>query len=296
MDLQPPRAVLKFRLIFAILLLVHGLLLSPFTDYLSQRPVEVKLGYIPHPQILKVIVADHNLAVAEAAVVKVLFYFGTLMEKFQEDVIIRPEYPNMYRTLETVAELDPYNMDNYYFAQAAFTWNLGRIAEVNALLEKGVQHRIWDPWLPFYIGFNRAYFLKDYAGAAPYMQLAAERSGHPLFTTLAARYFYESKQTELGLVFLDAMIGQSKDKAVKATYQMRRDALLAVTEIERALAAFRRHQGRDPVDLEELVSSRLLVAIPADPYRGTFYLDEDGRVRTTSKLADIERQGATDLP
>jgi tetratricopeptide (TPR) repeat protein len=271
------------------LLLCHGLLILPFTGYLRQRPLEVKLGYLPHPQILKLSVADHGLAVAEAAVVKVLFYFGTLVETFQKNVIFRPEYPNMYRTLQTAAQLDPYNMDNYYFAQAAFTWEIGRVAEVNALLEQGMKYRTWDPWLPFYIGFNRAYFLKDYIGAAPFMQLAAERSGNPLFTKLAARYFYESRQTELGLIFLDSMIAQAKDKAVKATYQLRRDALLAVSEIERALAEFRKRQGRDPSDLHELVATGLLPALPADPYGGTFYLDVDGRVRSTSKLADHER-------
>jgi tetratricopeptide (TPR) repeat protein len=271
------------------LLLCHGLLILPFTGYLRQRPVEVKLGYLPHPQILKLSVADHGLAVAEVAVVKVLFYFGTLVEVFHKNVIFRPEYPNMYRTLQTAAQLDPYNMDNYYFAQAAFTWELGRIAEVNALLEQGMKYRTWDPWLPFYIGFNRAYFLKDYIGAAPFMQLAAERSGNPLFTKLASRYFYESRQTELGLIFLDSMIAQAKDKAVKATYQLRRDALLAVAEIERALSEFRKRQGRDPSDLHELVATGLLPALPADPYGGIFYLDADGRVRSTSKLADHER-------
>lgn len=280
---------MRLRLLFGALLLCHGLLILPFTGYLRQRPLEVKLGYLPHPQILKLSVADHGLAVAEAAVVKVLFYFGTLVETFQKNVIFRPEYPNMYRTLQTAAQLDPYNMDNYYFAQAAFTWEIGRVAEVNALLEQGMKYRTWDPWLPFYIGFNRAYFLKDYIGAAPFMQLAAERSGNPLFTKLAARYFYESRQTELGLIFLDSMIAQAKDKAVKATYQLRRDALLAVSEIERALAEFRKRQGRDPSDLHELVATGLLPALPADPYGGTFYLDVDGRVRSTSKLADHER-------
>jgi tetratricopeptide (TPR) repeat protein len=195
----------------------------------------------------------------------------------------------MFRTLETAAQLDPYNMDNYYFVQAAFTWELGRIAEVNALLEQGMKHRIWDPWLPFYIGFNRAYFLKDYAGAAPFMQIAAERSGNPLYAKLAARYFYESKQTELGLVFLETMIAQTKDKAVKATYQLRRDALLAVSEIERALAAFRDSRGHNPSTLHELVDAGFLQEFPADPYGGTFYLDANGLVRSTSKLADRER-------
>lgn len=276
---------MRLRHCLVVLLLAHGLLLAPFAAFMAERPVEVKLGYLPHPQILKVLVADQRLAFAEAAVIKVLFYFGTLIDKFQQNLIIRPEYLNMYRTLETAAQLDPYNVDSYYFAQAAFTWELGRVRDVNALLEVGLQRRTWDYWLPFYVGFNNAYFLKDYAAAARYMQLAAERSGDPLFTKLAARYFYESKQTDLGLTFLDAMIAQAKDKAVKETYRIRRDALLAIAQIEEALSRFRTASGRHPGTLQELMSAGFLDAIPADPYGGTFFIDEDGRVRSTSKLA-----------
>jgi tetratricopeptide (TPR) repeat protein len=276
---------MRSALLFVLILLAHLLLLAPFSDHMNQRPVSVKLGYIPHPQIIKVSVADHDLAVAEATVIKVLFYFGTLMDKFQEKTIIRPEYLNMYRTLLTAAQLDPYNIDNYYFAQSAFTWELGRIQEVNALLERGAQYRSWDPLLPFYIGFNYAYFLKDYTKAALYMKMAAERSGDSLYTKLAARYFYESKQTDLGMVFLEGMIAQAKDKAVKKTYTIRRDALSAILKIEDAITSFETRYDRKPADLEELLSSETLEVVPLDPYGGEFYLDENGRARSTSKLA-----------
>lgn len=253
---------------------------------MKQRPVAVKLGYTPHPQIIKMTSADHALAIAEAAVIKVLFYFGSLVEKFHENVIIRPEYPNMYRTLVTAAKLDPYNVDIYYFAQAAFTWELGRIAEVNALLEEGMKYRTWDAYLPFYIGFNHAYFNKNFTEAARYMLIAAERSGNPLYTKLAARYFYESEQTDLGVVFLKTMIEQAKDKAVKQTYQLRLDALIAIRTIEDAVEGYRVHSGTPPMRIEQLVTEGWLEKLPVDPYGGTFYLDETGRVRSTSKLAN----------
>jgi hypothetical protein len=275
------------RVMFAFLLLAHGFVLFPFSTFLAKRPLEIKLGYLPHPQVLKVTVADQALLVAEIAVVKVLFYYGTLVEKFDKQVIVRPEHANMYRTLVTATQLDPYNMDAYYFAQAAFTWELKRFAEVNELLEHGTKYRKWDPWLYFYLGFNNAYFLKDYGNAAKYLKRAGELSpGNSLFTKLAARYFYESDQTDLGLAFLDSMIAQAKDKAVKRTYEVRRDALLAVSQLERAVAAFRAQTNRPVKDLDELVRAGLLERIPTDPYGGRFYLDEQGRVRSTSKFAN----------
>jgi tetratricopeptide (TPR) repeat protein len=273
------------RFLLPLLLLAHLALLPVFAGYMAGRPVEVKLGYVPHPQMLKLTTADHQLAVAEMAVVKVLFYFGTVVQKFNENVVIRPERANMYRTLSTAVRLDPYNLDAYYFAQAAFTWEVGRVAEVNELLEWGAQHRTWDPWLPFYLGFNHAYFLKDYKAAASYMQRAAEISGNPLFARLAARYLYESDQVEFGLLFLETMIAQAKNQAVRQTYELRRDALLAIRTLEMAVVDYRRQKVQDPANLEDLVRSGVLTALPVDPYGGTFYLDEDGRVRTTSKLA-----------
>jgi tetratricopeptide (TPR) repeat protein len=248
--------------------------------------VEVKLGYLPHPQALKVSVADQGLMVAEAAVVKVLFYFGTLVQKYQENVIIRPEYANMYRMLQAAVELDPYNMDAYHFAEAAFTWELGRIAEVNELLERGARYRTWDASIPFYLGFNHAYFLKDYPKAARYMQQAAEISGNPLYANLAARYFYESEQAALGMTFLDAMIAQTRDRGVRQTFLMRREALLAVTQIETGLELFQARSGRPARSLNELVRSGSLKQVPSDPYGGEFYLDEMGRVRSTSKFSN----------
>ena len=273
--------------LFVSLVLVHALLLFPFSTFLAKRPLEVKLGYIPHPQVLKVTVADQSLLVAEMAVVKVLFYYGTLVEKFNQKVIVRPEHVNMYRTLVTATQLDPYNMDAYYFAQAAFTWELKRYAEVNELLEYGIKYRKWDPWLYFYLGFNNSYFLKDYRKAAGYLMRAAELSPeNSLFTKLAARYFYESGQTDFGLAFLDSMIVQSKDKVLTKTYKVRRDALLAVSSIEKAIDAFRGESGRQVKDLDELVRTGFLERMPTDPYGGEFYLDQQGRVRSTSKFAN----------
>ena len=286
LGVQSAGASLKLRLLFLALLLSYGLLLAPFAGHMATRPTVVRLGYTPHPQLLKLTTADHGLLVAEAAVVKILFYYGTVIEKSLKNVIIRPEYLNMYRTVVTATQLDPYNQDAYYFAQAAFTWELGRVVEVNELLEESARWRAWDPWPPFYVGFNNAYFLKDYVKASQYMQLAAERSNNPLFAKLAARYFYESEQTDLGLTFLEAMIAQAKDKAVKHTYQVRRDALLAIAEIEEAIAAFRLRHGQSPAELKDLIANGFLGKVPVDPYGGTFYLDSQGRVRSTSKLAN----------
>ncbi len=116
------------------------------------------------------------------------------------------------------------------------------------------------------------------------MQQAAERSGNPLYTQFAARYFYESEQSSLGLAFLESMIRSTKDKTVRKSYELRREALLATQIIEQARDAYFERFGFLPTKPEELISSGMLPALPEDPYGGAFYFEENGQVHTTSKL------------
>lgn len=273
------------RVFFFSLVLVYVVILPPFTSYMKERPVAVKLGYLPEAKVLKLAFVDYRNLLAQYAVVKVLFYYGTMVEKLEHKVRVQPEYFNMFRTLQTAVKLDPYNMDAYYFTQAAFTWELGRIKEVNDLLDFGMGYRTWDYQLPFYAGFNAAFFNKDYKSAAKYMQKAAVLSGQPLFTNLAARFFYESGETEFGLLFLENMEKGAKDEKVKKLYALRKTALSGVAQIQKAVAAYAAKYGRTPSEIPELVKTGFLKAVPRDPYRGEFYIDKDGTIKSTSKFA-----------
>lgn len=274
-----------YRLLFVALIACYILCIAPFASYMKNRPVAVKLGYVPSAEVLRIAVGDQKLLVAHAAVVKVLVYFGTLVDNLNKKVVLPVEYLNMYKTLQSSVKLDPYNSDAYYFAQAAFTWEIGRAEEVNLMLDYGMKYRTWDYTLPFYAGFNAAYFLKQYEPAARYMTRAAEISGNPLLTNLAARYFFESDKSELGIRFLEMMEKGSRDEQVKKIYQLRRTALEAVVKIQAAVAMFRERNGRIPERIEELIVHGMLKKLPEDPYGGRFYLDNTGSVRTTSKFA-----------
>lgn len=275
-----------YRLLFILLIACYVFCIVPFASYMKSRPVAVKLGYVPSAEVLRVAVGDQKLLVAHATIVKVLVYFGTLIGKNTDNKLVLPaEYLNMYNTLQTAVKLDPYNSDAYYFAQAAFTWEVGRAQEVNLMLDYGMKYRTWDYFLPFYAGFNAAYFLKQYEPAARYMKRAAEISGNPLLTNLAARYFFESDKSELGIRFLEMMEKSAKDEQVRKLYQVRRTALLAVSAIQAAVNQFKEKNGRLPERLEEIIEQNILKQLPKDPYGGRFYLDNTGSVRTTSKFA-----------
>lgn len=278
---------MKAFLIFVTALACYIALLPTFTNYLLHRPVVQKMGYLPEAKVLKYMVADQRVLVAEWAVLKVLFYYGGLMEGATgtQQFRVPPEYYGMFRTLQTALRLDPYNMDAYYFIQAAFTWEVGRIKEVNNVLDYGMRFRTWDYQLPFYAGFNAAFFLKDYPAAAEYMKKAATLSGEPLFTNLAGRFFYESGREDLGILFIKSMQRGTRDRKVSRLFDLRIRALQAVQTIRAAVSKYAVKNGRLPQTIDELVHAGLLDAVPKDPYGGRFFIAANGAIESTSKLA-----------
>lgn len=271
--------------LFISLLPLYLIILIPFTSYLKGRPFVEKVGYAPEAEVLKAVAGDQQYLLAELLTLKAIFYYGTFVEKTEGKLDIPPEYGMMSKMLATAAKLDPYNMDIYYFSQAAFTWEVGWARDINKLLAYGMKYRTWDWYLPFFAGFNSAFFLKDFKSAAHYMQRAADLSGDPLLANLAARYYYEAGLNDLGIIFIQSMEKSAKDPKVKKVFAVRREALLAVKTIRTALESYRTRYNRLPPDIRALVSGGFLERIPTDPYGGEFYLTDKGIVRSTSKFA-----------
>lgn len=262
------------------------LIIPPFTAYLGNRPIVNKVGYIPEAEILNLTAGDQRYLISEWAVFKVMIYFGGMFDKNPNKVKIPPEYPNMARMLSNAVKLDPYNMDAYYLAQAAFVWDVKDSArDINKLLIYGMRYRSWDFYLPFFAGFNSAYFLHDYRSAADFMKKAAELSGDPLFANLTARYFHESGHTDLGILFIGSMEQGAKDEKVKKSFRIRKEALLGAKRIADAVVRFKETLKTNPSSVEELVDRGFLQSVPMDPYGGRFYLNEKGNVVSTSKFA-----------
>lgn len=268
-----------------VCLLLYVALIIPFTTYLKNKPYVEKLGYVPSVTALKAVAADHKELVAASLVLKVMMYFGGLIEKADNQVAVPPDYISMSRLLHGAVKLDPYNMDAYYFAQSFLTWDVKQYKLANDLLDYGMKYRTWDWYLPFFAGFNSAYFLKDYAAAARYYQRAGELSGSDLSKLLAGRYMQESGQTQLAINYLTAMWKGENNPALKKSYQLRLTAFREARRIELARDRYREMHGAMPSTVEQLVSGGLLSPHPTDPYGGQFYLEADGRVATTSKYA-----------
>ena len=190
----------------------------------------------------------------------------------------------MYRVISGAVKLDPYNMDAYYFAQAVLVWDVRKVDLANDLLDYGMKYRTWDWYLPFFAGFNNAYFLKDYVKAAEYYRSAGELSGSNLYKSLAGRYLQESGRTGLAIVYLSTLVKSEKNEAIRKSYEVRLKAYRVVQIIEQARDLFQVNHGRLPSTIDELIQERFLSAVPVDPYGGRFSLSPKGEVRTSSNF------------
>lgn len=274
-------------LLLVIGLVAYSLLIGPFTRYMRHKPIEEKLGYVPSVKVLKLVSVDQRELTAASLVFKVLMYYGNLIGKLPEGALSGTpgDLQGMSRLLHGAVQLDPYNMDAYYFAQGILTWDAHQYQVANNLMEYGMMYRTWDWFLPFFAGFNYAYFLKDYPKAAQYYNLAGDLSGESLYKSLASRYLQESGQTDLAIAYLAGMVKTAKNDAVKRSYQIRLQAFQDVRRIEKARECFAAEKGSQPATVEQLVQSGYLQSAPVDPYGGRFYLEPSGKVATTSKFA-----------
>lgn len=268
-----------------VLLLVYLAVLLPLTGYMKNKPYAEKLGLLPRAEFLKAISADQKQLVASAIVGRVVVYFGSLVTKGEHQVATPADYPAMSRAVHAALNLDPYNMDGYYFAQAILVWDVKQYKIANELLENGMKYRTWDWYLPFFAGFNYGYFLKDYQKAAQMYMKAGELSGNPLFKTLAGRYLQQSGQTEMAIAYLSAMEKGARDPGIRKSFQIRLQAFRAAHLIEQARDRYKAERGVLPGRVEDLVAAGYLKELPVDPYGGRFYLEPDGSVNTTSKFA-----------
>ncbi|MEI8356077.1 MAG: hypothetical protein WCG31_08325 [Deltaproteobacteria bacterium] len=263
----------------------YSLVVIALADYMRNKPFLERLGYIPSVNTLKVFAADHKQLLSASLMLKVQIYFGGLIEKAENKLQVPADYPAMSRTIDAALKLDPYNMDGYYFAQAILAWDVGKPDLANTFLEYGMKYRTWDWQLPFFAGFNYAYFLKDYGKAAREYQRAAELSGNEMFINLAGRYMQRSGKTEMAITYLGMMAKSARQLSMKRTLLTRQTAFLQVLKIEKARDTFFQHYAKLPTSLDDLVHAGYLPVLPRDPYGGTFFIKNDGSIDSTSGFA-----------
>ncbi|WP_305042493.1 hypothetical protein [Geoalkalibacter sp.] len=297
----------RFAVFFLLAVLVGGhlFLLDKATN--SQRQLLTTGGrtaVLPGP-LMKISSLEFDGLVANFLFLKAMVFIGETLDRPESPRVQYREYLWLLRLLKTITDLDPYFYDPYYFGNAHLVWNeysQGKyhpasegyyymqdflLRENINLVDKGIRYRTWDWYLLFLNGFNYFYFLGENEKASEYLMEASRKTNSsPLLATLAARLAHQGDRTENAIEFLHEMIDATEEQSVRETFFLRLSALKKVLYLERAVAEFISRHNRQPTALHELVKYSIIQEIPSDPYGGVFFLDEDGKIKTTSNFVN----------
>lgn len=243
---------------------------------------------IPFPAgVLKLVSLDYRNLIADLIVSRTMSFYGGQSKRHEP--IDAETYRTIYNRLDVASELDPYFVDPYVFGQSVLAWEAGMPTEANALLDRGRRFRTDDWVIPFFMGFNAFYFLRDSTQGAAYLMESSGRPGSPpLVGLLAARLASQSGGTETAVAFLEQLLVETEDDITRQDIRKRLGALRGIEILDQAVQRYRMQFGRLPASPQALVEQGFLTQLPTDPYGGTFYLNADGKVWTTSDLRPVK--------
>ena len=171
--------------------------------------------------------------------------------------------PPLAGRLTAAAQLHPHFIDTYYLAQAVLPYIHDDLAEAaNRIHARGLAARPDQFVLPFFIGFNHFYYLKEPAQAANYLRQAVEIPGAPFwFGHLAATLAGEGGDIYGGLVWLRAMLAAEEDEHLRERYQHSIAMFERAVTVQEAVTAYHAERGEYPESLA-LLEPDYLPALP----------------------------------
>lgn len=192
-------------------------------------------------------------------------------------------YRKLAELFELVTELSP------RFAQAYQTGLLilpgeGFADRAIALGEKG-QKNVPSRWeMPYYTGLIHHISKKDYARAAVEFEKAAHLPGAPANAKLfAAIYYKEAGTRQTAYEIFKTIYETSDNEFAKERAKKYVEHLSMYFYLEDAIARYRAQFNRYPSSLDELVTGKIIEAIPVSPLNHTFTIDP-----TTGLLGELK--------
>ena len=282
------------RRLFSILILVVAIFVYSFFfrgvwENRAQVRTSIPAGYTIPSKFSRILAFGNQGLLSDFLFLKIATFIGG--RSGSGELLCEEDWQFVIKSLDVVTDLDPYFVDPYVLAEGLLAWEAGKSEEANLLLIKGTKYRAWDWRLPFYVGFNHFYFLKDYEAASGFIMAASQLPGSPAYlATLGARLAYYGGKSKTALLFLKEMLADTDDAMMKKRLQMRLQALERAVLIEEALAKFKVKEGRMPKELSELVTAGYLIVLPPDPYGGKWGVLKNGRVFSTSKFANTPQK------
>jgi tetratricopeptide (TPR) repeat protein len=254
----------------------------------ADRPYDV--AFVPSARTLRWLSLGHPTLAANLTWLRAVQYMGDPRADERGWDKLRP-------LVETVTDLDPKH-GYAYQTTGIMLASAGLLADSNALLEKGVRNVPDRYILPFHRAVNAFMYAGDYAEAGRWFGIAARTPGAPArMREYVVAMYAKGNAAEAAISFLRRLEEEAQDDESRRAiaHQIQRAILERdASQIEQAVEAWRAFYGVAPLVLESLVVEGLLPAVPSDPFGGTYYLDWQGRVRSTVYQKRIDRDTDAD--
>jgi hypothetical protein len=236
--------------------------------------------YLPRAEYLRPMSLGWQNALADILWFRAISYFG---EHFRSD----RTYPWLAQMCDLVTDLDPRAEHVYRFAGFVLPWEANQADAGIRLLEKGAR-QFPDSWvLEYFVGFDYYLFKNDYPKALEHLRRAAQLPGvHPSVTALIAVLAAEHYGPETTVAFLSELEHDVDSQELREVVRENLQEARMAGDLQRLNAAvdtYRTDTGHAPLTVDALVDAGLLSAVPADPFGGTYVVDQlTGTVRSST--------------
>lgn len=245
-------------LIFALAVGVHYRIAG---EAQKQGTLFTQLLYLPAGKYLKPAAFGYDLMLADFIYLWSIQYYG--------DPGFHPRLEYLRHTYEIITELDPSFLDAYQTG-ALFMFFEGRNPEAGLeLMDRGLERNPNEWIIPADAGYYCMMNLRDYNRAAAYFDKAAHVPGVPAQARrmVAAMKFRSGDRLQSYLIWKDIYETSKKPSIKQVAYHHMHDLKILVDEdaLRKAIAQYRKQNGKPPLNLTQLQVSGFLKEIPVDP-------------------------------
>ncbi len=255
------------------------LLQLPLTHLSNERPKLQQFMFLPSGEFLRTASLGYRELTADLLWLQAIQVMGE--RKLNEEA-----GRWLYHALDRITTVDPKFVRAYEAGSHALCILVVMPEESNRLLEKGMLHNPQEWILPFLLGINYFFELKDDVKAAEAMAKAARLPGAPeRLMSLAAKLFVTGKSPQDAVDLLVKAYEDADDENVRQMLEVRLKESIVERDIQIMEEAIRQYQsihGKRPAQLTDLVGAGSLRALPKEPFGGHYQYDlKTGSVRSS---------------
>lgn len=193
-------------------------------------------------------------------------------------------YRNFLSSLELINNLDPRFSFPYAFTTlvlqgASIKRAPTKFQDTIAIAKRGIREADPDWQIPFYLAVMYLVDLEDRVNAVKYFDIAAQTTGAPENIKSVSinfgtpRHLREEIKDIWKAIYESATDDLTRERA--KNYITRIEIL---DFLDKAVSLYNSRTGALPAKLDDLVTERIINAIPPDPFGFPFYIQEDGSV------------------